>query len=114
MKKIDYSDPTPWTWEEIAKLNGPAYAEFLETYGDRGKVAMVIAETIEDGRYSIYDRDYCNWGGCWHCPLWAPGGNEWVSQDEHEKHVLDLCLEVALIAYPRMIEKLGRLPIPSR
>ena len=106
MKKVNYSDPTPWTWEEIAKLNGPAYSEFLEVYGDRGKVAMVIAETIEDGRYSVYDRDYCNWGGCHFCPLWAPQGSQWLDWNEHRRS----CVELAPRVYARMIEKLGRLP----
>jgi hypothetical protein len=110
MKKVNYSDPTPWTWEEIAALNGPAYSEFLEVYGDRGKVAMVIAETIEDGRYSLYDRDYCNWGGCRCCPLWDPAGNEWVSREEHQQYAFRHCLELSLRVYSRMIEKLGRLP----
>jgi len=110
MKKVNYSDPTPWTWEEIAKLNGPAYSEFLEVYGDRGKVAMVIAETIEDGRYAIYDRDYCNWGGCHFCPLWAPEGSEWFSREEHQKYAFAYCLELSLIVYTRMVKKLGRLP----
>jgi len=106
MKKVNYSDPTPWTWEEIAKLNGPAYAEFLEVYGDRGKVAMVIAETIEGGRYSVYDRDHCNWGGCRCCPLWAPQGSMWLDWNEHRRS----CVELAPRVYARMIKKLGRLP----
>lgn len=102
---IDYSDPTPWTWKEIAALNGPAYAEFLEAYGDRGKVAMVIAETVEDSRYCRYDRDHCTWG-CGECPLWAPGGNEWLRPMEN----LRSCVENAPKAYARMVSKLGRLP----
>lgn len=101
--KLNRTDVKPWTWKQIAALNGKKYFDFLERYGDRGKLAMVIAESIHDHKYSVYDRDSCNWG-CGECPVW-----NWKEYNG-PRRLFESCLDLAIELYRKLIAEHGRLP----
>jgi hypothetical protein len=94
----------PWTWAEIDRLAGAALRAFLLDYGDRGKVARVVAhhQIYCDGRPRA-------WRSCiyTHCELPCPIIDTPWRRDE-DRHLA--CGEAAPLVYARMIGKLGRLP----
>lgn len=94
----------PWTWEQIAKLKGKAARNFLETYGDRGKAAMMMAY-----QWALTQKKHSNscvgpvYWACTACPL----GRESVWRRAHDAR---FCVDAAPSIYSRMIAKLGLLP----
>ena len=103
------SDPTPWTWEEIAALRkhvrGEETRRFLRAYGDRAKAALMAAGHAP-GKWCDCPwegRELCRPGSSG-CPLdqftsrWRNAGNAGP------------CSQVAMEVYGRMVKELGLLP----
>ncbi len=102
----------PWTWKQIARLKGKARASFIETYGDRGKAALVASDhppgrhTSAVNCYGVEHpehrrRSSLGWE-CKGCPLdcfgvWREG-------------ITGSCSASAMLVYDRMVKKLGLLP----
>ena len=94
------SKVTPWTWEEIAALCGRDRMEFLADYGDRAKVAIVVATELDENSC------WCGWP-CVGCPMSTKHlPTEWSRAVG--LHIL--CPDNAIPIYTMMIKKLGLFP----
>jgi hypothetical protein len=88
----------PWTWAEIAALNGTtSQGTFLRTYGARGRAALVAALWLKGNARCPFGPESCRG-----CPV--DYRSPWIKVLEGP------CHERAMPVYARMVRKLGRLP----
>jgi len=95
----------PWTWRQIAALEGTALRAFCKAYGDRGRVARLIA--TREGRPK---GKLMQWVPC---PINLDAGSCPVLSDRwrvEERERGMSCLDRAPLVYARMVAKLGRMP----
>ena len=93
-----------WTWAEIAALTGKALRAFHRAYGDRAKVARMVAVHLARARGEDVDVPCCDpiWWSHDECPARQ---TPWCQESDPSA-----CIEAAPLVYARMIKELGRLP----
>jgi hypothetical protein len=117
-KKNIWEDTATWTWEQVAALEAIDRQRFLATYGERAKVALVLADYMA-GKPAMSAAcsslgEVQMWS-CGDCSLdivyaeWRPAGRRWRQPIGSGEHVVG-CREAARSVYAAMVRRLGRLP----
>jgi len=105
--RVDYDDPTPWTWAQVYGLamhpGSEDTREFVQRYGGRGKLAILASDMYLDMPWLP-----CRLWTCSRCPQFDRSG--WTARKGRCKHTRD---RSSMQRYRDLVERDGLLPNPS-